>query len=112
METILSDDFKHSDRQRIKLKRSPTVKKITSSEFARIVSVRVSELENNEPTFLPANFDLRGLTLKQIAEAEIKNKLCPYIIIREIKTLDPSVIYYEEIKVNDCIIFDLIRKIL
>ena len=59
---------------------SPNIMSI--NEYARVISTRSKEIENGSVVFIenPENYS----SSKEIAEAEIENKTCPYKIIRKV----------------------------
>jgi len=99
LRTIILDKKIDEHIEYVQMEDSPTVRKICNFEYAAIRSARVDELENNAPHYLPPDYDIRGMTLGQIADAEMKLKLCPYKIFRKISQVG-NVIYYDLIEVN------------
>jgi hypothetical protein len=99
LRTIILDKKIDDNIEYVQIEGYPTVRKICNFEYAAIRSARVDELEKNAPHYLPPNYDIRGMTLGQIADAEMKLKLCPYKIFRKISQID-NVIYYDLVEVN------------
>lgn len=99
LKTLIIDKKIDDHLEYVLVENSPTVRKIYNFEYAAIRSARVDELEKNAPHYLPADYDIRGMTLGQIADAEMKLKLCPYKIFRKIARVGNTV-YYDLIDVN------------
>jgi len=100
LKTIILDKNLGEQYQYVRIEGSPTVRKIGYYEYSSLRSARVDELEKNAPHYLPANFDIRGLSLGQIADAEMRLKLCPYMLFRKISQIG-NTIYYDLVNVNE-----------
>lgn len=111
LKTIILDKPVDNEYQYVLIEGSPTVRKIGYYEYSALRSARVDELENNAPHYLPPDYDIRGLSLGQIADAEMKLKLCPYLLYRKISQVG-NTIYYDLINVNEVpIIYFMNEKI-
>lgn len=100
LKTIILDKEIDNDLQYVQIEGSPTVRKVGYYEYSSLRSARVDELEKNAPHYLPPDYDIRGLTLGQIADAEMRLKLCPYLLFRKISQKG-NIIYYDLINVNE-----------
>lgn len=97
---VISLDKPDTEYNYVLCEGSPTVRKIGYYEYSALRSARVDELSNNAPHYLPADYDIRGMSAAQIADAEMKLKLCPYKLFRKISQKG-NTIYYDLINVNE-----------
>lgn len=100
LKTLVLDKNLGEQYEYVRVEGSPTIRRIGYYEFSALRSARVDELEKNAPHYLPAGYDITGLTLGQIADAEMRLKLCPYNLFRKISQVG-NTIYYDLVNVNE-----------
>lgn len=106
----IKQDKKHDENiEYIFMENQPTVRKIYNYEYSAIRSARVSDLENNAPHYLPKDYDISNMSLGDIADEEMKLKLCPYKIFRVISRIDNK-IYYDLVDVNTVPIIQFLNE--